>query len=828
MNVTSTPELNQTPASPHRRKRRLLTIVLGAVLLTVFLLYPFEWKNSIAFQWQDSKTYYLNAEKKNAKKLLTTVPLAYQALEFLPLLLSISSENQFDLSFQFSESLAEALALPGPEPFGLTFIQTNGSRISGFQGFFHYQEAPFLTTTFLMDEESKNAYFNIEDLSSNWAAAEFKEWNSQTGIDLEAILSHQELIHLLSSLTIDSKDLKTILTIYTDFVLEQLGGCEPDIVKTPEEDTFANATISCSLPALFRLCSDFLKILSQNPDFLQLVTEHTSYTEADVLGTLASVRSLFLSASGKSWKDGNLTIVTKIDRRGQIDSRQLTLILPLGEISSRLSNYKLVLTAVTPKLTEGFELSFQLLSQDALSMAGTISWSGFQKPSEWVLPETNNCIPFSEYSGLITADTLLNILKKAQNLFGEPFYQQLLKFLISPAPKKQPTPSLVPSSGTDSEDNSEQKWQPPEAEPTPQEDSQDEISSEPHPSSSQEEPTAVPTENIEMNSGSKQEESEHPEPDVSGYPYAGYLTLGIYRGLSAGSPVIEVTEKELEEELFRFLNSYAYLQETDAAAKKGDTLIIDYSFDVSGLPFFSGEDFELILGSGIFPEELEQILYGASAGTVIIHNYILSEQAGLFAGFPTNCQITVNQVLAKSLPEPTDSFIREYTGYSNLTEFQDVLYKLLAEQKLLRTQTEQLSSIFSTILKNSVIHIYPQKEIQNYRSKLYQSVQAYASASSIPLEEYILSVFGISVKDFNLELDRMAEETILSEMVLYTVLSAEGYQFTEDMLPELLQHYMNKYQYGSIYELLQNYSEEELIKDWLLNQAKKFLLNSGL
>ena len=94
------------------------------------------------------------------------------------------------------------------------------------------------------------------------------------------------------------------------------------------------------------------------------------------------------------------------------------------------------------------------------------------------------------------------------------------------------------------------------------------------------------------------------------------MTLKAYQGLSATYDEKKATEAEVKEELNKLADRMARTETVDRAAKKNDTVVLDFEGFVDGKAFQGGkgENFELVLGSGHFIPGFEDQLIGQKAG----------------------------------------------------------------------------------------------------------------------------------------------------------------------------------------------------------------------
>lgn len=153
------------------------------------------------------------------------------------------------------------------------------------------------------------------------------------------------------------------------------------------------------------------------------------------------------------------------------------------------------------------------------------------------------------------------------------------------------------------------------------------------------------------------------------------VKLGKYKGLSVERKVEKVTAKQVDEELERAREKQARISETDAAAKKGDIVNIDFAGSVDGVKFDGGSatGYDLELGSGSFIPGFEDQLVGVKAGdtkdvkVTFPEDYHAEELKGKEAVF----ECKVNAVKKKELPALDDDFAKEISEFDTLAEYKE-------------------------------------------------------------------------------------------------------------------------------------------------------------
>lgn len=146
-------------------------------------------------------------------------------------------------------------------------------------------------------------------------------------------------------------------------------------------------------------------------------------------------------------------------------------------------------------------------------------------------------------------------------------------------------------------------------------------------------------------------------------------TLGQYKGLTVTRHVRPVTEQTLQQELVHQVRTHAVYHNTNAPAKVGDRVMLDFAGYMDGeeIPDSRMEKVMVVLGDGKLMSDAENAIYGHKAGEVFRFNFTypadfrIEELSGKTAQF----EINLHSVAEKSVPELNETFAKAQ-GYDSL------------------------------------------------------------------------------------------------------------------------------------------------------------------
>lgn len=154
-------------------------------------------------------------------------------------------------------------------------------------------------------------------------------------------------------------------------------------------------------------------------------------------------------------------------------------------------------------------------------------------------------------------------------------------------------------------------------------------------------------------------------------------------GIAVTRDVVEVPEKEINEQIERALSSTRSFTEKKGKADDGDRVTIDYLGKLDGTPFDGGadNDAQLVLGSRMFIPGFEEQLVGVKAGdeTQIKVTFPENYGAAHLAGKEATFDITVKEV-AKPDELAIDDEAARKLGLESLERLKEVIREQLESQ----------------------------------------------------------------------------------------------------------------------------------------------------
>lgn len=270
------------------------------------------------------------------------------------------------------------------------------------------------------------------------------------------------------------------------------------------------------------------------------------------------------------------------------------------------------------------------------------------------------------------------------------------------------------------------------------------------------------------------------------YDLAEYIDLADYKNLPAQGYRINITEDDIQKQILSTRSYYSRLTDiTDRGADYGDTLYIDYTGSLDGVELdeASEHDAEITIGTGALPDEFERSLIGSYAGDSLSFDVTFPDpyiQYPDLSGQNVHFEVSVNNVCAQELPEYNDDFARAYLGYDSVEDYEANLYKLLEDHYYEIYYQSIDAQIWDTVVENTTVIKYPEKELKQMYDDMVTSAEAYALKAGVNFADYVKAIYGKSEDEFYDYVQAEAEAYVKDEMIKYAIARAENITLTDE------------------------------------------------
>ena len=266
---------------------------------------------------------------------------------------------------------------------------------------------------------------------------------------------------------------------------------------------------------------------------------------------------------------------------------------------------------------------------------------------------------------------------------------------------------------------------------------------------------------------------------VTTYPE---IELEAYKGLKAERPLVKVEAAEVNAEIKSLQERNARMVSVeDRAAKKGDTVVIDFEGFKDGVAFDGGkaEGHSLELGSGQFIPGFEDQIIGINIDDEFDVNVTFPEEYGAeeLAGQPAVFKVKLHEIKLRELPVADDEFAKDVSEFDTLKELKADLKKKALDRKK-KAAEEAVENILVQQIVDGIKGEIPEAMFTN---RLNQSVEEFGyrlQSQGMSLDLY-LQYTGSTIEQFRETFRPQAEMQVKYRLALEKIVELEGIKADE-------------------------------------------------
>ena len=298
------------------------------------------------------------------------------------------------------------------------------------------------------------------------------------------------------------------------------------------------------------------------------------------------------------------------------------------------------------------------------------------------------------------------------------------------------------------------------------------------------------------------------------------VTLGNYDEIEVLKQTVEVTDKEIEDELEkeRKKNTRS-IDITDRPAENGDAVVIDYDGTVDGIPFAGGkaENYTLTLGSNTFIPGFEDQIVGKNVDDEFDVNVTFPEDyhEKTLAGEAAVFKCKLHKITQSEIPEIDDEFAKDVSEFDTIEEYKEDIKKTILERKEKTAQSMKEQAAVDALAELSEMDI-PDPMIESTLDNMINNYARNLAASGLPFDKY-LSYMNATPESFRNEMRPQAVQNIRTRLVLEAVAEKENLEVSDETLAEEMENTAKSY--GIDVEEFKKLAGENVEKDMKLDLA---------
>jgi trigger factor len=266
--------------------------------------------------------------------------------------------------------------------------------------------------------------------------------------------------------------------------------------------------------------------------------------------------------------------------------------------------------------------------------------------------------------------------------------------------------------------------------------------------------------------------------------------LGTYKGLEVGREEQEAPADVVDTEVERIREGFARLEPVEREAADDDLVVMDYEGLIDGTAFAggTGEEQQVVLGSGRLIEGFEQQLLGAKAGEEREVNVTFPDdyQAEELAGKDAVFKVKVKEVREKILPDLDDEFAADASEFDTLEELRaDIGEKVKAALGSRAEEDFRIAAIDAAVAEATVE--VPDDLVTARATERWERMERQLAGRGMDPNAF-LQMQGKTRDELIEESKPDAELELKREAVVTAIAEAEAIEVTEEEMVEALEH----------------------------------------
>lgn len=328
---------------------------------------------------------------------------------------------------------------------------------------------------------------------------------------------------------------------------------------------------------------------------------------------------------------------------------------------------------------------------------------------------------------------------------------------------------------------------------------------------------------------------ETPSAKRYDYDLTQYITLGQYKGVEVEPFAYEITEEVVQQQIQLALTNYAQVEKKTGAVESGDQVNIDFTGYMDGKAFEGGSAtaYTLSVGSGSFIPGFEEGLIGAKEGDTVTLDIAFPTPYSVnpdLAGKPVRFEVKINSVYGQTLPEYTDTFVKEYYGYATTAEFEAALRASIQEQYDSNKWYYILDQVWKQVMETTEVISYPEKEYNEIYNTYLEPYTTAAANANMTLAQFLELSEDMTESEFYAELEAMVKDAVKEELAGHQICRLENITLSDAEYEELAAAFAAERGFDTVEALLEynQASAEDLRQTLAFQKLFDFLVDNAV
>ncbi|HBN56273.1 MAG TPA: trigger factor [Lachnospiraceae bacterium] len=308
------------------------------------------------------------------------------------------------------------------------------------------------------------------------------------------------------------------------------------------------------------------------------------------------------------------------------------------------------------------------------------------------------------------------------------------------------------------------------------------------------------------------------------------VNLGEYKGLEGKRTVEEVTDEDVEDEIWQIKKESSELVDVDREAKEKDVVVIDYTGYVDGKTTeeLQGNEYSLELGSGNFVPGFEEQLIGAVAEEDREVNLTFPEDYyEEIAGKEVRFDVHVHKVQEYDAVNWDEDTLKEKLGYDSEADMTASVREELITGAESEADANLDYDLINQVLDKSEFDIQD-ADVAAYTDEMLSEYETYASMYGVDLATYLQTYLN-ATED---QLREMYKETAVFRVELVLALKEiadkEGLTVSEEEYNARVEEMVKQLGYENASALEAVYTRDMVEEQMLQEKATSLIRESAV
>lgn len=323
-------------------------------------------------------------------------------------------------------------------------------------------------------------------------------------------------------------------------------------------------------------------------------------------------------------------------------------------------------------------------------------------------------------------------------------------------------------------------------------------------------------------------------PAYPEYAASEYVKLGDYKSLTVQANL--VSEEPTEDDILNKIKTSSYaiqLEDTEATAEQGDSVIIDFDGTIDGESFEGGSETEynVIIGSNTLIPGFEEQLVGMKVGDTKTLNISFPNdyQNETLKGKTAKFKVVMKNI--SRIPELSDDSVQEMTNgkYQTVSDYKDAMKKELTASLKEQNHAEKQNVILAQLKADAKIEKLPDVLVSWYVDSVLTTYEVQAKANEQSLDKFIESATEgemKSEKELRDSLKKTAEDVLSTDVILRAIAEKEKIDVSDKEYKEQLDDMASRYGFASGEDFEASYDKTVIESEMLLDKVLDTLIET--